>query len=183
MSTWSKFCEKSKKLHEKQKNFLFCRHCDAVNFNKSMRTKIEFQEAQFTFKAKEEIKSQSINIDFTFFFVASFILTRFAFKKISIINISKSLLRTDIFVINYYKFRVIAIAQQLNNFKHFHSKIFTRKDFNISMMSQNTLTARTKKIIKEQKIVVRVIEQINEILYRENQEIHRKMMNIKTRNK
>ena len=147
-----------------------------------MRTKIKSQEAQFTFKAKEEIKSQSINIDFTFFSVASSVFTRSAFKKIFIINISKSLLRTDTSVINYYKFRVIAIAQQLNNFKHFHSKIFTKKDFNISMMSQKTLTARTKRVIEEQKIVVRVIEQTDEISYRENQKIHREMMNIKTRN-
>ena len=147
-----------------------------------MRTKIEFQEAQFTFKAKKEIKSQSINIDFTFFSVTSSVFTRSAFKKISIINISKSLLRTDISVVNYYKFRVIAIAQQFNNFKHFHSKVFTKKDFNTSMMSQKALTARTKKIIEKQKIVVKMIEQTDEISYRENQKIHREMMNIKTRN-
>ena len=147
-----------------------------------MRTKIEFQEAQFTFKVREKIKSQLINIDFTFFFVASSVLTRSTLKKVFIINISKSLLRTDTFVVNYYKFRVIAIAQQFNNFKHFHSEVFTRKDFNISMMSQKALTARTKRIIEKQKIVVKMIKQTDEISYRENQEIHRKMMNIKTRN-
>ena len=70
-------------------------------------------------------------------------------------------MRTDIFVENYYKYCVIAIVQQLNKFKHFHSKVFTRKDFNISIMSQKTLIARTKKIIEKQKIVVKVIEQTN----------------------
>ena len=147
-----------------------------------MRTKIEFQEIQFTFKVRKKIKSQSINIDLTFFFVASFVLTKSVFKKIFIINISKSFLRTNISVVNYYKFRVIAIAQQFNNFKHFHSKIFTRKNFNTSMISQKALTARTKRIIEKQKIVVKVIKQTNEISYRENQEIHREIMNIKTRN-
>ena len=123
-----------------------------------MRTKIESQKAQFTFKIKEKIKSQSINIDFTFSFVASSVFTKSAFKKIFIINISKSLLRTNISVVNYYKFRVIAIAQQFNNFKHFYSEIFTKKDFNTSMMSQKALTARTKKVIEKQKIVVKMIK-------------------------
>ena len=148
-----------------------------------MRTKIELQKIQFVFRAKEKIKSRSIDIDLTFFSVASSsVFTRSALKKISIINIATSLVRTDTSVVNYYKSRVIATAQQLNNFKHSHSEVFIKKDFNTSIMSQKALTARTKKAIEEQKILVKLLKQTDEISYREDQEIHREMMNIKTRN-
>lgn len=52
----------------------------------------------------------------------------------------------------------VVTAQQLNNLKHSHLKVFTRKKFNTSMMSQKALIARTKTAVEEQKTLVNVFK-------------------------